>query len=381
MGVAFISNAYRINQKLLISTLQEVAMSTLFKLEKAKILPKSRIFDFLNLLKENFDDLIAPVRKGKYTVFSEVENVEDIVFEYTRTLLPPKKFILKYRRERFTYDAQTLEIEKKENLSKKQVIFGVHPCDLHGLTILDQIHLGEFPDPRYLEVRRNTVLIGLSCEPDEWCYCISTGTAFPDGANWDLFLTDIGDKYFVSIGSDKGDELVHLSDGLFEEVTEEDLNKFKEETAKKKHLFDYERLPDLERISQVIELEYESEVWKQEAERCLSCGTCTNTCPTCFCYTSVDIPSLDGKKVQRVEFITSCQYPYYSRVAGGHEFLEDRTARFRHRYYHKFVGYPYQIGKFGCVGCGRCSAFCPANISMVKTLKKLREGKKEKTNV
>jgi len=348
-------------------------MSALFKLEKAKTLPKGKIYDFLELLKENFDKLIAPVKKGKPIVFTEIDDVKKVVLDYTRTLLPPKKFILKYRRERFSYNAETLGVEKREKLSEKQVIFGVHPCDLHALTILDEIHLGEFPDPRYLEVRRNTVLIGISCVPDQWCYCIATGTAFPDGATWDLFLTDIGDKYFVSIGSDKGDEIVHLADGLFEEVTDGDLQRFKEETAKKKHLFAESQLPDLERISQVIELEYESHVWKEEADRCLSCGTCTNTCPTCFCYTSVDIPDAEGKTVKRVEFITSCQYPYYSRVAGGHEFLEDRTARFRHRYYHKFVGYPYQIGRFGCVGCGRCSAFCPANISMVKTLKRLRE--------
>ncbi len=348
-------------------------MSELFRLEKAKTLSKSRVYDFLEFLKGEFDRLIAPVRKGKPVVFTEIEDVKKVVLDYTRTLLPPKKFILGYRRKRFSYEPKTLEVESSKESFPKQVIFGVHPCDLHALTILDEVHLGEFPDPRYLEARRNTVLIGISCLPDEYCYCIATGTAFPDGASWDLFLTDIGEKYFVSIGSDKGDEIVHKAEKLFEEVSEEDLKRFKEETAKKKYTFDEKNLPDLERISQVIELEYESHVWKEEAERCLSCGTCTNTCPTCFCYTSVDLPSADGSKVERVEFITSCQYPYYSRVAGGHEFLENRTARFRHRYYHKFVGYPYQIGKFGCVGCGRCSAFCPANISMVKTLQRLRK--------
>ena len=349
-----------------------------FRLEKAKKISKGSIGDFLKLLMEHFDRVIAPVRRGKRAVFAEIENPDQVVLEYTRTILPPKKFILKYRRERFTYKPETLDVEETTDFNERQVIFGVHPCDLHGLTILDEIHLKEFPDPHYLAIRRNTVLIGISCVPDEWCYCIATGTAFPDGANWDLFLTDIGDSYFVSIGSDKGDEIIHLGEDLFSDVGKEDLDRFKEETAKKKYLFSKEQLPDLERISQVIELEYDSEVWKEEAGRCLSCGTCTNTCPTCFCYTSVDIPSVDGKEVKRVEFITSCQYPYYSRVAGGHEFLEDRTARFRHRYYHKFVGYPYQIGRYGCVGCGRCSAFCPANISMVKTLKRLRDSKSVK---
>ncbi|MEO2065903.1 MAG: 4Fe-4S dicluster domain-containing protein, partial [Desulfurobacteriaceae bacterium] len=81
---------------------------------------------------------------------------------------------------------------------------------------------------------------------------------------------------------------------------------------------------------------------------------------------------LEGKEVKRVEFVTSCQYPYYSLVAGGHYFKPTRTSRFRHRYYHKFVGYPYQVEKLGCVGCGRCSSECPAEISIVRTIKKLR---------
>jgi len=357
-------------------------MSHRFRLEKAKKLPKGRVKDFLNLLLEHFDRVVAPVGKNSKTVFEVINDPSEVVLDYTRTVLPPKKYILQYRRERFKYNPDSLEVQKSETFRGKQVIFGVHPCDLHGLTILDRIHLEEFPDPRYLEIRRNTVLVGISCVPDEWCFCMATGTAFPDGANWDLFLTDIGNAYFVSIGSDKGDEIIHLGgEGLFLEVEKEDLDRFKEETSKKKYLFKREQLPDLERISQVIELEYESEVWEEEASRCLSCGTCTNTCPTCFCYTSVDIPSADGKEVRRVEFITSCQYPYYSRVAGGHEFLENRTARFRHRYYHKFVGYPYQIGRYGCVGCGRCSAFCPANISMVETLKRLRNSKKTQSAV
>jgi sulfhydrogenase subunit beta (sulfur reductase) len=356
-------------------------MQELFKIDKARVLRKEKIYDFLKFLKENYGELIGPVKKGKPVVFKPIEDPREVIFQYTRSIIPPKKYILRYKRHRYTYETENLKIKKPEKDIKPQVIFGIHPCDLHALTILDEIHLGEFADPDYLEIRRNTILIGLSCQPDEYCFCIATGTAFPDGATWDLFFTDIGEKYFVSIGSAKGDEIIHKAGGLFEDITQEDLDKFKEETAKKKEQFKKENLPELERISQVIELEYESEVWEKEAERCLSCGTCTNTCPTCFCYTSVDVPSLDGKKVERIEFITSCQYPYYSRVAGGHEFLEDRKARFRHRYYHKFVGYPYQLGRYGCVGCGRCSAMCPANISMVKTLQMLRNNRKEvKTN-
>ncbi len=341
-----------------------------FHIDKARVLPKRNLQEFLKGL-ESFGELIAPVEDGGVFMFSKVGDVSRVVVDYTRTVLPPKKFLLPYRRERFSYSTDTLEFSK-ENGGVKQVIFGIHSCDLHGISILDSVYLKENPDPKYLEVRKNTVLIGISCSPDDNCFCLSTGTAFPDGANWDLFLTDIGDDYFVSIGSPKGDEIVFKLKNLFRNITREDLILYKRTTSIKTAQFNLGMLPDLGRISQVIELEYESSVWEEEAKRCFGCGTCTNVCPTCFCYTSVDIPSLDGKTVSRVEFTTSCQYPYYSLVAGGHYFKPSRADRFKHRYYHKFVGYPYQIEKLGCVGCGRCSVECPAGISMIETIKRLR---------
>ena len=36
--------------------------------------------------------------------------------------------------------------------------------------------------------------------------------------------------------------------------------------------------------------------WEEVAERCLSCGNCTSVCPTCFCHSEVEEPSLDGIK-------------------------------------------------------------------------------------
>jgi len=341
-----------------------------FHIDKARVLPKENLRGFLEGLK-NLGKLIAPVKKQEKFYFDVIGDVSKVELSYTRTILPPKKFLVPYRRERYTYDAETLDFSSSFK-AEPQIIFGIHSCDLHGISILDSVYLKENPDPRYLEVRKKTVLIGISCKPDEYCFCMSTGTAFPDGANWDLFLTDIGDNYFVTIGSTKGDEIILNMKEFFREITDEDLDLYKKSSSFKKSLFDFKNLPDLGRISQVIELEYDSPVWEEEAERCLGCGTCTNVCPTCFCYTEMDVPSLDGKTVTRVEFTTSCQYPYYSLVAGGHYFKPTRASRFKHRYYHKFVGYPYQIEKLGCVGCGRCSAECPAKISMIETIKKLR---------
>ena len=237
-----------------------------FQIDKAKVLPQKNLTEFLEGLRR-LGKLIAPVKKGEKFVFEVVDDVSKVEIDYTRTILPPKKFLLPYRRERYSYRTGTLEFSSTFK-PERQIIFGVHSCDLHGISILDSVHLKENPDPRYLEVRKNTVLIGISCRPDEHCFCLSTGTAFPDGINWDLFLTDIGEDYFVSIGSPKGDEIILKLKTLFREITKEDLDRYKKSTSLKKTLFEIEKLPDLGRISQVIELEYDSPVWKEEAKRC-----------------------------------------------------------------------------------------------------------------
>ncbi|SMO52608.1 hypothetical protein SAMN06269117_10913 [Balnearium lithotrophicum] len=204
-----------------------------FHLDKAKILSKADLKEFLEGLK-NFGTLIAPKRKGEKFVFDRVENVDEVELNYTRTILPPKKFLLPYRRERFSYNLETLEFENPP-FTENQVIFGIHSCDLHGITILDSIYLKENPDPKYLDVRRKTILIGVSCKPDEYCFCLSTGTAFPDGANWDLFLTDIGNDYFITVGSPKGDEVLISLKHLLREITQEDLNLYKKTSSRKKN--------------------------------------------------------------------------------------------------------------------------------------------------
>jgi sulfhydrogenase subunit beta (sulfur reductase) len=55
-------------------------------------------------------------------------------------------------------------------------------------------------------------------------------------------------------------------------------------------------------------------------------------------------------------------------VAGGHNFRGERTDRVRHRWFRKFVYLLREHGMPFCIGCGRCSSACTANISLVDVL-------------
>jgi ferredoxin len=106
-------------------------------------------------------------------------------------------------------------------------------------------------------------------------------------------------------------------------------------------------------------------IWAKEAERCLSCTSCTQSCPTCYCYTINDGFEFDtGTESARSRLADSCQLKRFTTVAGGHAFRESRAARLRQFVLHKLSYYKKNHGKQLCVGCGRCIAVCPAKIDI-----------------
>ena len=103
-------------------------------------------------------------------------------------------------------------------------------------------------------------------------------------------------------------------------------------------------------------------------EKCLSCGNCTNVCPTCYCFDVRDEPELDLSKGRRIRVWDSCQHESFAKVAGGESFRKQRSERQRHRFSRKY-SYPMaRYKRLFCTGCGRCSRSCMAKIAMKETL-------------
>ncbi len=105
--------------------------------------------------------------------------------------------------------------------------------------------------------------------------------------------------------------------------------------------------------------------WDAVAERCLSCGNCTMVCPTCFCSTFSDHTLLDADETVRVQSWASCFELDHSNL-GGRPVRATTAARYRQWLSHKLQTWPTQFGTAGCVGCGRCTTWCPAAIDIVE---------------
>jgi ferredoxin len=111
--------------------------------------------------------------------------------------------------------------------------------------------------------------------------------------------------------------------------------------------------------------------WEQVAERCLTCGNCTMVCPTCFCTNVEDVSDLAGTEVERVRLWESCFAVDHSFLHGGSVRRSGRS-RYRQWLTHKFGTWHDQFDSSGCVGCGRCVAWCPVGIDVTEELAAIR---------
>ncbi len=107
--------------------------------------------------------------------------------------------------------------------------------------------------------------------------------------------------------------------------------------------------------------------WQQVAERCLACANCTLVCPTCFCTSVGQRTELDTATAVAERSWDSCFTAGFAKVAGG-SFRSRRQDRYRQWLTHKFATWIDQFGSFGCVGCGRCIAWCPVGIDVREEL-------------
>lgn len=316
-----------------------------------KLLQKEGLKQFFDGLTKDYE-VIAPIKKKSIHLFEKVDSFEEIDLNFINTAYSAKRFLLPVIEEMFTFKGNKIDYQVDNT---KRVIFGIRPCDVNALGVIDRIYLDEHEDAYYKARRENTIIISIEClEAGPNCFCGSFGTNKLE-KGYDLLLTETEQGYAIKVGSEKGASLVkNLPDTELEpeielkfekEITPEMLNKLKSN--------------------------FDNPIWEKEAENCLSCGACTTTCPTCACFFVRDETNLDLKSGKRYRCWASCQLKNFTKVAGNNVFREERSKRLKHRIFHQLIYYEDKFGAQMCVGCGRCFTNCPTEIDMVKILEKL----------
>jgi sulfhydrogenase subunit beta (sulfur reductase) len=342
-----------------------------------KKISKKEVKNLFLLLQENYD-MVAPVKSGvdkkgeAIYSFNEVENFENIILNYTFTKISPRKYFMDYSQTitTFEFDPQKSGwIEKNVSADNKPLaFFGLHACDINAFNKLDKILMKSiYPIPDYVMKRNTSFIVGIDCFPSEHCFCRSLGTNYAT-YGYDLFLTDLGDHYFVEILSSNAFNLVKKLAST--EVTGDDMKLIESKENQKAKLF--KKTVETTDLTKILDIEFQSPKWKIWGDKCLGCGTCSRVCPTCYCHGIFEVIDLKFQVAEKKQHLYSCDIVDFAEVAGGHNFRPDKSTRLKYRYYHKHRGFVEKYEESLCVGCGRCGEQCLAQINVPEVISHIR---------
>jgi heterodisulfide reductase subunit C len=191
--------------------------------------------------------------------------------------------------------------------------------------------------------------------------------------DFDINLSEMDNGFLVEIGSKKGQKIVEENSSLFQGANDSFISR-RDEKRKKvsgevKSNIKENGIPGEELFDGIIERNYESDIWSDEARACVECGACTAICPTCHCFLLYD--QKDEERMMRLRMWDSCMIKDYARVGGGSNPRPKLYMRLRNRFEKKFDFFPKVAEVYACTGCGRCVSACPAKIDIREVLKKL----------
>lgn len=282
--------------------------------------------------------------------FNPVTSLAALRLDYQRTLLPAKKYLFPPHTKTLHFDPVSGYSQAK-TAGETVILFGLHPCDLAAIAYLDRVFLEVCPDPLYESRRNRLVLVGISCEPDEYCFCGELDTA---SVPFDIFLSRQVGGFDVLTASGRGEEIIS---GLAMLLAKGGNGRKACGIAE-----------TLGRIHHAVErraMFADSPLWDDFAGRCLSCGACSLCCPTCYCLDVREYGALDGQAAERIQEWDNCLFKAHGEIAGGVNFRKTRQERFRYRFLHKYYGFGALRGVVSCVGCGRCREVCPVRIDLL----------------
>ncbi|MGQ9521669.1 MAG: 4Fe-4S dicluster domain-containing protein [Anaerolineae bacterium] len=310
-------------------------------------------------------DLIAPKDVDGHVLYRPVRSGAEVLLDYERPELSAKEFLFPATEVIMRIEQRGKDVSVEEVMpDRRQVIFGLRPCDAHGLAVIDALFLNQDPpDAYYRHHRERTTLVGMACtQMWEGCFCTSMGGGPADPTHLDVLIRPTGDgNYVLQPVTPKGVAVLESlppAEAQGEPLPVEEYNPPVPVASSEKWraLFEEHRL------------------WMRYGERCLSCRICTYVCPTCRCYDVVDrvVDVRPGLvRTERIRVWDACTSPNYRRVAGGHNPRPTNWERLRNRFMCKFCYYPDDFGPLGCVGCGRCVVACPVEIDITELMEEV----------
>ena len=355
---------------------------------------KSDLERLFAVLRERGYTVVGPTVRDEAVVYDEIERVADLpigyvdeqdagtyrlrrwdkdtYFAYTvgpyawkKFLYPPEERLWQVRREN-----GSLQFEVEPLPSVQYAFIGVRACELAAIRIQDQIFTGgPYVDTRYQARRERLFILAVNCtRAGGTCFCASVGTGPQVDRGYDIALTELEDVFIAQVGTPLGGHI--LADVPHRMATEDEIATARQRVEAAARQMG--RSLDTTDLRDLLYSRLEHPQWDDVASRCLACTNCTLVCPTCFCFTVEDMTDLQGEEAWRVRRWDSCFSQEFTYTAG-HPIRQSIKARYRQWLTHKLAGWVDQFGVLGCVGCGRCITWCPAQIDITEEVARLRE--------
>ena len=361
--------------------------------EKNNFLPHSRLQDLIHALQQSGFSCVGPqVRDGAiiYDVLTSAEQLpwgirdhqspgeyrlevlaETKAFSFANGPQAIKPILFKpsetvWRAERNS--AGKLEFNAHIATEQPIAIIGARSCDLAAMAIQDKVFLAkDRVDLRYQNRRISLFVVAVNCTySSNNCFCVSAGTGPSVRNAFDILMTEFEGGFVIKSGSERGEAL--LADLNLQQATTLQCKEAVQHVENAANM-QTKRIP-LDNKRELRDLLFSNlghPRWDEVAERCLSCGNCTLVCPTCFCHSEADKPSLDGKSTEHQREWDSCFTAGHSEL-GGKAIRENTRQRYRQWLTHKVGSWFDQFDSSGCVGCGRCVTWCPVGIDITEEL-------------
>ncbi|MEW6070064.1 MAG: 4Fe-4S dicluster domain-containing protein [Candidatus Thermoplasmatota archaeon] len=336
-----------------------------------RIILKTKIQEFINTLLKDYE-IYAPVKENNIAKFSIINDGTKIFYEYSNSTIPPKQIIFPQSEVLFKFQLtrKITELQVPVTEGKEKIILWLRPCDAKSFLILDKIFDSEYKDNNYINKRKTTTLVGLSCNsPSSNCFCTSIKGSPFSKENLDVLFTELDKSYYVEVITKKGEELIEKAPRLFSEVSKEaSIKKVELQAEAERKIV---RSVEVNKITEKLKAIYESAFWDSIGEKCIACGICAYLCPTCHCFDINDEVSITRAKGARIRTWDYCTHQLYTLQASGFNPRPTQKYRVRNRVYHKFKYFQDNFNSTGCVGCGRCVEYCPVNIDVSEILSKI----------
>ena len=365
-------------------------------------LPKDQLPTLIELLNKSFDEVIGPRVDQGAIVYDAIRSASELPQGWTDVQSPGVYRLEKKRGssensndgEYFGYNVgphswkkylfpplTTLMRSKKTTDGwqmestvepvKRRVLLGVRACELAAIAIQDKVFLTSGTvDPIYQKRRNHLFIIAVNCtQAASTCFCTSMNSGPECCSGFDLAMTELSDGFLVEVGSDAGRTIFGSLKTRAATMDEIDRGRIRRRQA----VDQITKRMNTDGIRDRLLSQLENPHWNDIASRCLSCANCTMVCPTCFCSSVDEVHALTDEEIVRQRRWDSCFNVDMSHLSGG-PVRDTIRSRYRQWLTHKLATWIDQFDTSGCVGCGRCIAWCPVGIDLTKEVATLCEG-------